>query len=75
MLLYSDAGTTKGYVILSYATIAPVLLPDLAKRPMMRKRWPDGVGAAASPIESYFEEDLVNDVPDWVLPERPAFLG
>ena len=66
-VLYPETGTTKGDVIHYYATIAPALLPHLAERPVTRKRWPDGVGSAAAPIEAFFEKDLGMGVPDWVL--------
>ncbi|MFK3672495.1 non-homologous end-joining DNA ligase [Leifsonia aquatica] len=74
-VLYPDAGTTKSDVIHYYATIAPALLPHLAERPVTRKRWPDGVGVAAAPIESFFEKDLGNGVPDWVLRQSILHSG
>lgn len=74
-VLYPETGTTKGDVIHYYATIAPALLPHLAERPVTRKRWPDGVGSAAAPIEAFFEKDLGEGVPDWVLRETILHSG
>ena len=74
-VLYPETGTTKGDVIHYYATIAPALLPHLAERPVTRKRWPDGVGSAAAPIEAFFEKDLGMGVPDWVLRQTILHSG
>ncbi len=74
-VLYPETGTTKGDVIRYYATIAPALLPHLAERPVTRKRWPDGVGSAAAPIEAFFEKDLGMGVPDWVLRQTILHSG
>jgi bifunctional non-homologous end joining protein LigD len=40
-----------------------------------RKRWPDGVGSAAAPIEAFFEKDLGMGVPDWVLRQTILHSG
>lgn len=74
-VLYPVTGTTKGDVIRYYAAIAPALLPHLAERPVTRKRWPDGVGTVAAPVESFFEKDLGNGVPDWVLRQSILHSG
>ena len=74
-VLYPETGTTKGDVIHYYATIAPALLPHLTERPVTRKRWPDGVGSAAAPIEAFFEKDLGMGVPDWVLRQTILHSG
>lgn len=74
-VLYPETGTTKGDVIHYYAAIAPALLPHLAERPVTRKRWPDGVGSAAAPIEAFFEKDLGMGVPDWVLRQTILHSG
>ncbi|MFF9565531.1 non-homologous end-joining DNA ligase [Leifsonia sp. NPDC014704] len=74
-VLYPETGTTKGDVIHYYASIVPALLPHLAERPVTRKRWPDGVGTAAAPVESFFEKDLGVGVPDWVLREAILHSG
>ena len=60
-VLYPATGTTKAEVLDYYARVAGVLLPHLARRPVTRKRWPDGV---AGP--SFFEKNLPRGTPDWV---------
>ena len=60
-VLYPAAGTTKGEVLDYYARIAPLLLAHLARRPVTRKRWPDGVSGL-----SFFEKNLPRGTPEWV---------
>lgn len=60
-VLYPATGTTKAEVIDYFTTVAPVLLPHLAGRPVTRKRWPDGV---ARP--SFFEKNLPGHAPRWL---------
>jgi len=48
---------TKGDLFRYYATVAPVLLPVLADRPLVMKRYPDGVNAKP------FYQHGVKDVP------------
>jgi bifunctional non-homologous end joining protein LigD len=69
-VLYPETGTTKGEVIAYYAEIASALIPYAANRPVTRKRWPNGVGTAEKPEESFFEKALGAGVPEWV-PRRP----
>ena len=45
-VLYPQTGFTKAEVIDYYHQVAPLLLPHLSDRPLTRKRWPDGTGAA-----------------------------
>ena len=60
-VLYPETGTTKAEVIDYYARIAPLILPQLAERPLSRFRWPDGVGKAP-----FVEKSLPMGTPDWV---------
>lgn len=60
-VIYPESGTTKGEILHYYVSIAPVLLPQLALRPVTRVRWPDGT---AGP--SFFEKNLPAGAPDWV---------
>jgi bifunctional non-homologous end joining protein LigD len=60
-VLYPATGTTKGEVLDYYSRVADVLLPHLGRRPVTRKRWPDGVEAS-----SFFEKNVPRGVPDWV---------
>ncbi|MGI8665867.1 MAG: non-homologous end-joining DNA ligase [Jatrophihabitans sp.] len=60
-VLYPEAGTTKAEVLDYYARIAPVLLGQLADRPVTRIRWPDGIGSTP-----FFEKNIPRSTPDWV---------
>jgi bifunctional non-homologous end joining protein LigD len=60
-VLYPATATTKGEVLAYYAAVAPVLLRELADRPLTRKRWPDGVTG-----HPFFEKNLPNGTPHWV---------
>lgn len=60
-VLYPSTGTTKGEVLDYYARVAAVLLPHLGRRPVTRKRWPDGVQGP-----SFFEKNLPRGTPSWV---------
>lgn len=65
-IVYPDAGTTKSDVIGYYTRIAPLLLPQLAGRPVTRKRWVEGVGTAQHPGDSFFTKQLERGAPDWI---------
>lgn len=65
-VLYPDTGFTKGEVIDYYASIADVLLPHLADRPLTRKRWPNGTSA-----EPFFEKNAPRGTPEFV---RTVFI-
>ncbi|HEV7218775.1 MAG TPA: non-homologous end-joining DNA ligase [Terriglobales bacterium] len=60
-VLYPATGFTKGQVIDYYARIAPVLVPQLAGRPLTLKRYPGGVDK-----EFFFEKNATKHRPDWV---------
>ncbi len=60
-VLYPATETTKGEVLNYYARIAPVLLPYLARRPVTRIRYPDGVAGG-----SFFEKNLPAGAPAWL---------
>jgi bifunctional non-homologous end joining protein LigD len=60
-VLYPHTGFTKGELIDYYASVAPVLLPHLAGRPLTLKRYPDGVEA-----EHFYEKRCPTHRPDWV---------
>ena len=60
-LLYPSTETTKGEVLNYYATVAPILLPHMASRPVTRVRWPHGVIG-----DSYFEKNVPSGVPSWI---------
>ena len=60
-LLYPSTETTKGEVLNYYATVAPILLPHMASRPVTRVRWPHGVIG-----DSFFEKNVPSGVPSWI---------
>ena len=60
-VLYPATGTTKADVFAYYTTIADVMLPHIAGRPVTRKRWPNGVDEP-----SFFEKQLASSAPDWL---------
>ena len=55
---FPDAGVTKGDLMRYYAHIAPVLLPHLEGRPLVLKRYPEGVAG-----EMFFQQDAGPHVP------------
>ena len=60
-VLYPDVGLTKGEVIHYYTSVAEVLLPHLAGRPLTVKRYPNGVGGPF-----FFEKNASRSKPPWV---------
>jgi bifunctional non-homologous end joining protein LigD len=60
-VLYPATGTTKADVFEYYTSIAEVMLPHIAGRPVTRKRWPNGVDESA-----FFEKQLASSAPDWL---------
>lgn len=60
-LLYPSTETTKGEVLNYYATVALILLPHMASRPVTRVRWPHGVIG-----DSFFEKNVPSGVPSWI---------
>ena len=60
-VFFPDEGYTKGDVMRYYATVAPALLPLLKDRPLILKRFPNGVGGP-----SFFQQNAGRDVPPGV---------
>ena len=60
-ILYPEAGFTKAQVIDYYRCVARHILPHLAGRPVMLKRYPDGVTG-----EFFYEKTCPAYRPDWV---------
>ena len=54
-------GLTKGDLLRYYAAVAPVLLPHLRDRPMVMKRYPDGVGGSF-----FFMKQVPEPHPEWL---------
>ena len=55
---FPEAGVTKGALMRYYARVAPVLLPHLDGRPLVLKRYPEGVTG-----EMFFQQDAGPHVP------------
>ncbi len=60
-VMYPETETTKGEVLHYYASIADVLLPHLAGRPVTRIRFPHGVTGL-----NFFEKNLPSGAPSWL---------
>lgn len=60
-ILYPATETTKGEILHYYASVASVLLPGLANRPVTRVRWPHGIGGS-----SFFEKNVPSGAPSWL---------
>ncbi len=58
---WPDEGITKRDLLQYYAGIAPVLLPHLADRAMVMKRYPDGAGG-----EFFFQKRVPQPHPEWI---------
>ena len=51
-IFFDDSGTTKGDVMRYYAHVAPILLPLLDGRPLILKRYPNGISGS-----SFFQQN------------------
>ncbi|MEV8220982.1 ATP-dependent DNA ligase [Dietzia maris] len=60
-VLYEATGTTKADVLEYYLAVAPLLMTYAGRRPVTRKRWPDGTDD-----KSFFEKNLPSHAPDWM---------
>lgn len=68
-LLYPDDEITKGDVIEYYRAVADAMLPHLVGRPLVLRRFPDGIDT-----KGFVQQDIGDHFPDWVqtadLPRR-----
>ena len=60
-VLWPELGITKGELLRYYATIAPQLLPIVRDRPLVMRRFPDGIARAA-----FYQHRAPDDVPPGV---------
>lgn len=60
-VFFPDSGYTKGDVMRYYTTVAPALLPLLKDRPLILKRYPNGIAGS-----SFFQQNAGSDTPDAV---------
>ena len=58
---FPDEGYTKGDLIQYYASVAPVLLPHLAGRPISMSRYPEGIKGP-----SFYEKRAPGHQPEWM---------
>jgi bifunctional non-homologous end joining protein LigD len=69
-VLYPESSFRKKDVLAHYLSVADVMLPHLAGRPVTLRRWPDGVESTP-----FFEKNVSRHVPDWVRTVRLASPG
>ena len=60
-VFFPEVGYTKGDLIQYYASVAPLLLPHLAGRPISMSRFPDGITGP-----SFYEKRAPGHQPDWM---------
>jgi bifunctional non-homologous end joining protein LigD len=60
-LFWSELGITKGDLLQYYADVAPVLLPHIADRAMVMRRYPNGAFG-----ESFFMKEAPSPRPPWI---------
>lgn len=58
---WPDGGWTKGDLLRWYAAVAEILLPYVRGRPIVMKRYPDGIEG-----ESFFMKRTPSHAPDWL---------
>src|ERR1041384_6312206 len=69
-VFYPKSGHTKGDLMRYYARIAPYLLPAIADRPLVLKRFPNGVDG-----EAFYQQKAPSPAPRSVRVERVADEG
>ncbi len=60
-VFFPDEGYTKGDLIQYYSSVAPVILPHLAHRPISMSRYPDGITGP-----SFYEKRAPGHQPSWM---------
>lgn len=68
-IYWPDDGYTKGDLIRYYDEVSKAILPYLKNRPLILKRYPDGING-----KSFHQHD-VDETPDYVRTERTAVEG
>ncbi len=58
---FPEDGITKRDLLVYYAAIAPLLLPFLKDRPLVLRRYPNGIHG-----QSFFQKDADKSTPEWV---------
>jgi bifunctional non-homologous end joining protein LigD len=60
-VLFPDDGITKGELAAYYESVAPVMLPHIAGRPVTMERYPNGIGA-----EGFIHKSVTRGFPEWL---------
>lgn len=60
-VLFPDDGVTKGDVIDYYRRVADRVLPQLRDRPLVMRRFPDGIRE-----DGFYQKDTPDHFPDWI---------
>lgn len=60
-LMWPEDGLTKAQLVRYYYAIAPYLLPHMRNRPVVMKRYPDGIYG-----EAFYQKECPVYAPDWV---------
>jgi bifunctional non-homologous end joining protein LigD len=83
-VFWPNAGLTKGDLLRYYALVSPLILPAVADRPLVMKRFPNGIGAPAfyqqrsrqeKPPRGVRIEQLADDLDPISEPDRRRFVG
>jgi bifunctional non-homologous end joining protein LigD len=64
-VFWPEHGYTKGDLVRYYERIAPVLVPHLLDRPLVFKRYPDGIHGPY-----FYQKDAPDHTPDWIRTQR-----
>src|SRR5437899_1638019 len=69
---FPESGYTKRNLLAYYYRIADLILPFLRERPLVLRRYPDGIKAQA-----FFQKDLHEGIPEWftTVPLEPEERG
>jgi bifunctional non-homologous end joining protein LigD len=62
---FPETGFTKGDLMRYYALVAPLLLPVVKDRPLILRRYPNGIGSS-----SFFQQNAGDNLPDGVRTAR-----
>jgi bifunctional non-homologous end joining protein LigD len=64
-LFFPESGVTKGDLMRYYALVAPLLLPLVKDRPLILRRYPNGIDGS-----SFFQQNAGDNVPDGIRTAR-----
>lgn len=58
---FPESGYTKRMLLAYYARVAPFMLPFLQDRPLVLRRYPDGIAG-----EAFFQKEVGRGIPEWI---------